>query len=150
MHGRRWLFDDTDLSLLTRRWCIQKLDARRDYLGTLPLAAAVLGFVRIATTRAQFAHFPEECLKPETRWRSEVNSNCRYRFLNCHPTATESSMLSILRRNARKCRVRGAAASESSGLFDSTKRPSLAALPAPAFREYFGPNEADPSVLATM
>jgi hypothetical protein len=43
--------------------------------------------VRIAPTRAQFARFLGECLKPETRWRSEVNSNCRYRFLNCQTTA---------------------------------------------------------------
>jgi hypothetical protein len=35
--------------------------------------------VRIALTRAQFAHFPGECLKPETRWRSGVDSNPRYR-----------------------------------------------------------------------
>jgi hypothetical protein len=34
----------------------------------------------IAATRAQFARFLGECLKPETRWRKEVNSNCRYRF----------------------------------------------------------------------
>jgi hypothetical protein len=34
----------------------------------------------IAATRAQFAHFLGERLKPETRWRSEVNSNYRYRF----------------------------------------------------------------------
>jgi len=32
---------------------------------------------RIAATRARFAHFPGECLKPETRWRSKVNSNSR-------------------------------------------------------------------------
>jgi hypothetical protein len=32
-------------------------------------------------TRA-VAHFPGECLKPETRWRREVDSNSRYRFLN--------------------------------------------------------------------
>src|ERR1019366_2229262 len=31
--------------------------------------------VRIATTRGQFAHFPGESHKPETRWRSAVNSN---------------------------------------------------------------------------
>jgi hypothetical protein len=29
-----------------------------------------------------FAHFPREYLKPETRWRSELNSNSRFRFLN--------------------------------------------------------------------
>jgi hypothetical protein len=29
----------------------------------------------IAATHGQFAHFLGECLKPETRWRSEVNSN---------------------------------------------------------------------------
>jgi hypothetical protein len=38
--------------------------------------------MRIAPTRVQFTHFPGECLKPKTRWRSEVNSNSRYRFLN--------------------------------------------------------------------
>ena len=38
--------------------------------------------VRIAAARAQFAHFPEKCLKPETGWRSEPNSNSRFRFLN--------------------------------------------------------------------
>ena len=32
--------------------------------------------MRIAPTRAQFAHFPGERLKPETAWRSE------YRFLS--------------------------------------------------------------------
>src|ERR1700730_12102457 len=36
--------------------------------------------VRIARTRAQFAHFPGESLTCQTRWRSELNSNCRYRF----------------------------------------------------------------------
>jgi hypothetical protein len=32
--------------------------------------------------RALFAVIRGECLKAETGWRSEVNSNCRYRFLN--------------------------------------------------------------------
>jgi hypothetical protein len=32
---------------------------------------------RIAAARAQFAHFPGEYLKPETRWRSELDSNSR-------------------------------------------------------------------------
>jgi len=31
--------------------------------------------LRIAATRARFAHFPGECLKPETGWRSAVDSN---------------------------------------------------------------------------
>jgi hypothetical protein len=31
-------------------------------------------------TRAQFAQLPGESLKPETRWRGEVNSNCRCRL----------------------------------------------------------------------
>jgi hypothetical protein len=31
----------------------------------------------IAPAGAQFAHFPGECLKPETRWGSESNSNSR-------------------------------------------------------------------------
>ena len=30
-------------------------------------------------TRAQFAHFPGECLKPKTRWRSGEDSNSRFR-----------------------------------------------------------------------
>ena len=34
--------------------------------------------VRIATTRAQFAHLPRECLKLETAWRSGLNSNARW------------------------------------------------------------------------
>jgi len=29
-------------------------------------------------TRAQFAHFPGECLKSETRWRRELNSNSQW------------------------------------------------------------------------
>ena len=29
------------------------------------------------TPRAQFAHFPGECLNPETRWRSGLDSNQR-------------------------------------------------------------------------
>jgi hypothetical protein len=33
-----------------------------------------------APTRALFAIIPGECLKAETRWGSEVNSNCRYRL----------------------------------------------------------------------
>jgi hypothetical protein len=36
----------------------------------------------ITATGAQFAHFRGERLKPETRWRSGVDSNSRYRFLN--------------------------------------------------------------------
>jgi hypothetical protein len=44
--------------------------------------------LRIAATRARFAHFPGECLKPETRCRSEVKSNCRYRFVNRQTTAS--------------------------------------------------------------
>jgi hypothetical protein len=31
---------------------------------------------------AHFAHFPREYLKPETRWRSGLDANSRYRFLN--------------------------------------------------------------------
>jgi hypothetical protein len=34
---------------------------------------------RIATTRAQFAHFPGECLKPETRWRMKQSDANTYR-----------------------------------------------------------------------
>jgi hypothetical protein len=41
-------------------------------------------------TRA-FALFPGECLKLETRWRSEVNSNCRYRSVNSQTTAIRLS-----------------------------------------------------------
>jgi hypothetical protein len=37
--------------------------------------------LRIAATRARFAYFPGECLKPETRWRSGVDSNSRFRLL---------------------------------------------------------------------
>src|ERR1019366_4966775 len=36
--------------------------------------------LRIATARAQFAHFPGECLKPETAWRRGRDSNPRYRL----------------------------------------------------------------------
>jgi hypothetical protein len=32
---------------------------------------------RYATTRAQFARIPGECLKAQTWWRSEMNSNPR-------------------------------------------------------------------------
>ncbi len=39
-------------------------------------------------TRALFMVIPGECLKYETAWRSEVNSNCRYRFLNFQTTAS--------------------------------------------------------------
>jgi len=38
--------------------------------------------VRIAPTRAQFAHFSGECFKPETRWRSGVDSNSRFRLFS--------------------------------------------------------------------
>src|SRR6266849_1333424 len=30
----------------------------------------------------------DAALETMTRWRSEVNSNCRYRFLNCQTTAS--------------------------------------------------------------
>jgi GAF domain-containing protein len=41
----------------------------------LSLRAAALGSEEVL-----FAAISGECLKPETRWRSEVNSNCRYRL----------------------------------------------------------------------
>jgi hypothetical protein len=41
----------------------------------------------IASARALFAVIPGKCLKSESAWRSEVNSNCRYRFLNSPTTA---------------------------------------------------------------
>jgi hypothetical protein len=46
----------------------------------------------IAATHAQFAHFPGEYPKPETGWRSEMDSNSRYRLLNWQTTAFEHSM----------------------------------------------------------
>jgi hypothetical protein len=37
--------------------------------------------VRIGTTRAQFAHFPGECIEPETRWRMmQSDANCSLRL----------------------------------------------------------------------
>jgi putative ATP-binding cassette transporter len=33
---------------------------------------------------------PEECLKPESAWRREVNSNCRYRSVNGQTTASNT------------------------------------------------------------
>jgi hypothetical protein len=44
---------------------------------------------RIAPTRALFTVIPGECIKSETAWRSELNSNSRYRFVNGQ--TTESS-----------------------------------------------------------
>src|SRR5712671_7356065 len=41
----------------------------------------------IAATHAQFAHFRGEYPKPETGWRSGMDSNYRYRFLNWQTTA---------------------------------------------------------------
>ena len=38
--------------------------------------------------RGSFAHLSRESGIFETGWRSEVNSNCRYRFLNCQTTAS--------------------------------------------------------------
>jgi hypothetical protein len=35
-----------------------------------------------------FALFPRDCCNSQTRWRSEVNSNCRYRFMNSQTTAS--------------------------------------------------------------
>ena len=36
--------------------------------------------------RGDFAQFCGECSTSQTRWRSEVNSNCQYRFLNNQTT----------------------------------------------------------------
>jgi enamine deaminase RidA (YjgF/YER057c/UK114 family) len=49
-------------------------------------ARRCLEIVADALERALFAMILGECLKPETGWRSEVNSNCRYRFLNNQTT----------------------------------------------------------------
>jgi len=57
--------------------------------GALPCRWAV----RMATTRAQFAYFPGECLKPETRWRSEMNSNSRSRLSGTKWPNAASSVL---------------------------------------------------------
>jgi hypothetical protein len=43
---------------------------------------STLSIWRIAIAHAQFAHFRGEGLKPETRWRREVDSNQRYRLLD--------------------------------------------------------------------
>jgi hypothetical protein len=45
--------------------------------------------VRIATTRGQFAHFPGESLKPETRWRmTQSDANCSPS--TCQPVDTQA------------------------------------------------------------
>jgi hypothetical protein len=56
--------------------------------------------VRIAPTRALFALIPGERLKSETAWRSEVNSNSRYRKTALRPrslVAAENSLRQKLR-----------------------------------------------------
>ena len=41
-----------------------------------------------AATARYFGQLSGESLETRTRWRREVNSNCRYRFLNCQTRAS--------------------------------------------------------------
>ncbi len=65
-------------------------DNKPDDFDDLPAAAAlrVHASSQIARTRADFERFSEMSENLETGWWSEVNSNCRYRFLNCQTTAS--------------------------------------------------------------
>jgi hypothetical protein len=51
-------------------------------------SAAAIATLRIAPTRALCAIIHGECSESRTGWRSEVNSNCRYRFVNSQTTAS--------------------------------------------------------------
>jgi hypothetical protein len=52
---------------------------------TAPLRAStkVRAQSKMARTRADFGRLSKRCKKRWTEWWREVNSNCRYRFLNC-------------------------------------------------------------------
>ena len=47
----------------------------------VPFSGAVDHLNKAATAR-YFGQLSRESLETRTRWRSEVNSNCRYRFVN--------------------------------------------------------------------
>jgi hypothetical protein len=68
-----------------RRTCQQRLWPR---LAREPAKGGLLRCRQICTIARYFGVLKGVSPEVRTPWRSEVNSNCRYRFLNCQTTAS--------------------------------------------------------------